>query len=88
MRVFARVRHWGVLIYKSFSDLNVTIVQPRNINFRGRTSFIRSNFFIVRFARLKNFSFNFFVFSKEAEKKTKKIKGTVFGVCKTNEEEF
>ena len=53
---------WGVLIYKSFSYLNVTIVQPRVMNFRGRTSLIRSNFIIIRFARLKNFTFNFLVF--------------------------
>ena len=78
------VSGWGVLIYKSVSDPNVTIFQPRDMNFRGKTSFIKSNFFIVRFACLKNFSFNFLVFLKETEKKTKEIKGTVFGVCKTN----
>ena len=53
---------WGVLICKSVSVPNVTIVQPRDINFRGRTTFIGSNFFIVCFARIKNFSFNFLVF--------------------------
>ena len=54
--------HWGVLIYKSVSDLYVTIVQPRDMNFRGRITITRSNFFIVRFARVKNFPFNFLVF--------------------------
>ena len=54
--------HWGVLIYKSVSDLNVTIVQPRNMNFMGKTAFIWSNFFIVRFAHIKNLPFNFLVF--------------------------
>ena len=34
------VDQWGVLIYKSVSDLNVTIVQPRDLNFRGRITFI------------------------------------------------
>ena len=77
-------RGWGVLIYKSFSDLNVTIVQPRHMNFRGRTTLTGSNFFIVRFAQIKNYPFNFYVFQKKTEKKTKEIKGTVFGVCKTN----
>ena len=52
-----RLLGWGVLIYKSVSDLNVTIVQPRDMNFRGRTTFIKSNFFIVRFTRVKNFLF-------------------------------
>ena len=34
-----RVMHpWGVLIYKSVSDPNVTIVQPRDMNFRGRNT--------------------------------------------------
>ena len=56
------VSWWGVLIYKSVSDLNVTIVQPRDINFRGRTTLTWSNFFIVRFARVKNIPFNFLVF--------------------------
>ena len=55
-------RYWGVLIYKSVSDLNVTMVQPRDMNFRGRTTFTWSNFFVVRFARVKNCSFNFLVF--------------------------
>ena len=82
------VSGWGVLIYKSVSDPNVTIFQPRDMNFRGKTSFIKSNFFIVRFACLKNFSFNFLVFLKETEKKTKEIIETVFVVCKTNEEKF
>ena len=31
--------HWGVLIYKSVSDLYVTIVQPRDMNIRGRVTF-------------------------------------------------
>ena len=53
---------WGVVIYKSFSDLNVTTVQPKELNFSGKTFFIWSNFFIVRFARVKNFPFYFFVF--------------------------
>ena len=79
---------WGVLIYKSVSDLNVTIVQPRDMNFRGRTTYTGSNFFIVYFACVKNFPFNFLVFQKETEKKTKKIKRTVFSVCKTKEEKF
>ena len=62
--------HWGVLIYKSVSVLYVTIVQPRDVNFRSRTTFTGSNFFAVRFARVKNIPFNFFVFQRETEKKT------------------
>ena len=61
---------WGVLIYKSVSDPNVTIVQPKDMNFSGRTSLIGSNFFIVHFARIKNFPFNFLVFQKKTKKKT------------------
>ena len=61
---------WGVLIYKSVSDLLVTMEQPRDKNFMGRTTFIWSNFFIIRFAHIKNCPFNFFVFQKEKEKKT------------------
>ena len=36
-----------MLIYKSVSDLNITIVLPRNMNFMGRATFVGSNFFIV-----------------------------------------
>ena len=61
---------WGVLIYKSVSDPTVTIVQPRHMNFKGRATINGSNFFIVRFTRLKNFSFNFLVFQKITKKKT------------------
>ena len=49
---------WGVLIYKSVSDLNVTIVQPRDMNFRARTTLTGSNFFFIHFACIKNFPFN------------------------------
>ena len=62
--------HWGVLIYKSVSGLNVTIVQPRDMNFSGRTTFIGSNFFINHFACVKIFPFNFLVFQKKTKKKT------------------
>ena len=37
-------RYSGVLIYKSFSDRLVTVVQPGDTNFMGRTAFTRSNF--------------------------------------------
>ena len=57
-----RPSQWGVLIYKRVSDLIVTIVQPRDMNFKGRTTFTGSNFFIVHFPRVKNFPFNFLVF--------------------------
>ena len=53
---------WGVLIYKSVSDPNVTIAPPRNINFRGKIIFIGSDFLIVRFASIKNFPIIFLVF--------------------------
>ena len=59
-----------VFVYKSVFDLNVTIIQPRDMNFMGRTTFTWSNFSIVCFARFKNFPFNFFVFQRETEKKT------------------
>ena len=65
-----RVGGWGVLIYKSVSDLNVTIGQPRDLNFLGRTTFTGSNFFVVCIAHVKNFPFNFLVFHKEIRKKT------------------
>ena len=57
------MERWGVLIYKSVADLIVTIVQPREMNFKGRTTFIWSIFFIIHFARVKNFPFNFFPFN-------------------------
>ena len=38
------MRGSGVLIYKSFSDRLVTVVQPGDTNFMGRTAFTRSNF--------------------------------------------
>ena len=44
----------GVLIYKSVSDFNVTIGQPGDDNFMGRTAFVKSNFVTVRFAQTKN----------------------------------
>ena len=46
-----KVWDWGVLKYKSVPDLNVTIVEPRYLNFRGRATVIRSNFFVY-FARV------------------------------------
>ena len=46
----------GVLIYKSVSDFNVTIVQPGGDIFIGRTAFVKSNFATVRFAHTKNWS--------------------------------
>ena len=51
--------HKDVFLYKSVSDLSVTIVQPRDMNFRGGTTLIRSNFIIFRFAHIKNFPCNF-----------------------------
>ena len=79
---------WGVLIYKSVSDIDIIIVQPRDVDFRSRTTLTRSNFFAVHFVRIKNIPFDFLVFLKETERKTKEIRGTVFGVCKTNEKEI
>ena len=54
--------YWGVLIYKSVSDLIVTIVQPRDMNFMGKTNLTGSNFFFYSFCTCQNFSFNFIVF--------------------------
>ena len=50
----AAICHLGVLIYKSVSDFNVTIGQPGEDNFMGRTAFVKSNFVTVRFAHTKN----------------------------------
>ena len=47
-----------------------------------------SNFSIVRFVCIKNFTFNFLVFWKKTDKKIQDIKRTVFGVCKTNDKEI
>ena len=38
------VYHWDELIYRSFCYLNVTIVQPRDMNFRGKTNLTESIF--------------------------------------------
>ena len=73
-----------MFIYKSVSDLNVTIVQPRDMNFRDRISFTGSNFFIVRFARIKNFPFNFLVFLKENREENIGYKENGF-LCVQNE---
>ena len=59
-------------------------IQPRDMIFIGRNIFIWVNYFIVRFARIKNCPFDFLVFQKESEKKILETKGTVLGVCKTN----
>ena len=53
---------YDVFIYKSVTNLNVTIVQPRNMNIMCKTSFIRSKFFIVHFALTKNCSLYFLCF--------------------------
>ena len=44
--------HWGVLIYQSVSDLNVTMVQPRDMNIMGKITFTWSKFFVARFAHV------------------------------------
>ena len=51
-----RMQQSGVLIYKSVTDLNVTIVQPGDDDFMGRTAFAMSNIASVRFAHAKNHS--------------------------------
>ena len=48
------IHHWGVFIYKSVSDLNITIVELRDMNFKGKNTFIGSNFFDVCFVNTKN----------------------------------
>ena len=78
------VARWVVLIYKSVSDVNVTMVQPSYINFRGRTTFTWSNFFIVRFAHTKKCYFYFLCFLLCFSLKYKEIKRNVFDACKTN----
>ena len=70
---------------QNVSDLNVTIVQLRDMNFMGKTTFVGSNSFVVRFARIKNFPFNFFVISKRNKRENIVNKGNCFGVRKTNE---
>ena len=64
------------------------IGQPRDLNFRGRTTFMSSNFFVICFAHHKNCPFNLLVFWKWTEKKTKEIKEAVYGACKTNNKEI
>ena len=44
----------GIHVYKNVSDRNVTIVQPEDKNFMGRTASTRSNIFLVHFLRVKN----------------------------------
>ena len=50
------IHHWGVFIYKSVSDLNITILQPKDMNFMGRNTFTGSNFFHIRFVHTKNYA--------------------------------
>ena len=52
-----------VFVYKSVFDLNVTIVQSRDMNFMGRITFDKSNYFIVYFAHTKNYSFYLLCFT-------------------------
>ena len=85
VHVFLCARYWGVFIYKSVFDLSVTKVQPGDVNFMGRIIFSGSNLFIVHFACIKNFPFNFFLLLlKETKGKTEQIKRIVFCVCKIN----
>ena len=58
MAIFYRLNisnmsHSGVLIYKSVSDFIVTIGQPGDDDFMGRTPFAMSKFVSVRFAHAK-----------------------------------
>ena len=59
----------GVLIYKSVFDFNVTIVQPGDDDFMGRTPFAMSKFVSVRFAHAKNYS-HLFSFPKHDFRQT------------------
>ena len=45
---------------KVFSDLNVILVQPRNMNFLDRITFIWLNFIILYAAQIKNVFIHFF----------------------------
>ena len=62
----------GVLIYKSVSDFYVTIVQPGDDDFMGRTTFAKSNFVTVRFAHAKN-CFHLFSSPKDDFHKTNSV---------------
>ena len=66
------MRHSGVLIYKSVFDFNVTIVQPGDDNFMGRTAFAMSNIVSVRFAHTKN-CFHFFPSPKDNFRRTNSV---------------
>ena len=68
-----------VFVYKSVFDLNVTIVQSRDMNFMGRTTFVESNYFIVHFAhKKKTVSFICSVLSFVSFESNKEIKGKIF----------
>ena len=54
---------WGVFIYKSFSDLYVTLVQPRDKNVMRKIIFTWSKYFNIYFAHIKNCSLFFSLFS-------------------------
>ena len=75
-------------VYKSVSDLGITIIQPRDVDFRSRTTSTELNFFAILFACVKNTPFNYIIFYRETERKTREIKRTVFGVCNTNDNEI
>ena len=64
--------------YISVSNLNVTIVQLGDMNFRGKTTFTESNFFFVRFARVKNCPFNYYNISKGNREENIGNKGNSF----------
>ena len=78
---------WGVLIYKSVSDLNVTIVQPRNMNIKGKTTFIWSHFLLFVLYAPKTVSL-ISLYSKKKHWKIQDIKGTVFGYAKQKIKKF
>ena len=65
---------WGVSIYKSVSDLIVTIGQSRDMNFMDKIAFIGLNFIFLRLAQVKNYPFNFFVILERNKKETKENK--------------
>ena len=78
------MKHWGVSMYKSISDLIFTIKrQKKNINFTNKIVLIGFNFIILCFAQVKNHHFYFSVILDKNEEETEGSEGNSFWSVQT-----
>ena len=75
-----------MILYKSDSDLNVTIVHPKNMRFIGIIAVVRLNFIIIHIVHVKDFFFKLFDMMERNKEEHKANKGN--SVCKINSKEI